>query len=68
MSIKFGEGQGDSFVEESNFRATIKSAATAASLICKGASGRRLDMWTAGRARLPCKSREAALAADLITA
>ena len=56
-----------------DLEAVIKSAASAASPKTKiqesrGASGRRLGMRTTGPARLPCKSREAALAADLITA
>ena len=47
-------------VEKLNFQAAIKSAASAASLDLQG------SQQTTGTARLPCKSREAALATDLI--
>ena len=51
-----------------NFQAVIKLAASAASLDLQGSprtTGRHAD---GGARGLPCKSREAALAADLITA
>ena len=62
-----------SFVEKLNFQAMIKLAASAASPKTKiqeyrGASGRRLGWRATETTRLPCKSREAALAANLITA
>ena len=51
-----------------NFQAVIKSAASAASLDLQG-SPRTTARHADGRARgIPCKSREAELAADLITA
>ena len=58
----------DFLLKKLNFQAVLKSAASAASLALQGSP--RTTAWHAdGGARgLPCKSREAALAADLITA
>ena len=48
-----------------NFQAVIKSAASAASLDLQGSPGTTVRH--AGTARLPCTSREAVLAAAIIT-
>ena len=55
-------------VKKVNFQALIKLAVSAASPTAWGATGRRPGWRTTGTAALPCKSREAALAADFITA
>ena len=51
-----------------NFQAVIKSAASAASLDLQGSPRTTARHADGGARGLPCKSREAALAADLITA
>ena len=62
-------GSFDFFWKKLNFQAAIKSAASAASLDLQGSPRTTaLGMQTAGLGGLPCKSWEAALAADLIAA
>ena len=51
-----------------NFQAVIKSAASAASLDWQGSPRTTARLADDGARGLPCQSREAALAADLITA
>ena len=51
-----------------NFQAVLKSAASAASLDLQGSPRTTARHADGGARGLPCKSREAALAADLITA
>ena len=60
--------KGAALVEKLNFQAVIKSAASAASLDLQGSPQAPLSACRAVVRGLPCKSREAALAADLITA
>ena len=57
-----------SFLETLNFQAVIKSAASAASLDLQGSPQTTARHADGGARGLPCKSREAALAADLNTA
>ena len=54
--------------EKLNFQAMIKSAASAASLDLQGSPRTTAPHADGGARGLPCKSREAALAADLISA
>ena len=62
-----GKGLGR-FWKKLNFQAVIKSAASAASLDLQGSPRDPPSACRAVARGLPCKSREAALAADLITA
>ena len=58
----------EGFGKKLNFQAVIKSAASAASLDLQGSPRTTARHADGGARGLPCKSREAALAADLITA
>ena len=60
--------KGGALVEKLNFKAVIKSAASAASLDLQGSPRTTARHADGGAGGLPCKSREAALAADLSTA
>ena len=55
-------------LEKLNFQAVIKSAASAASLDWQGSPQTTARLADDGARGLPCQSREAALAADLIRA
>ena len=58
----------DFLLKKLNFQAVIKSAASAAFLDLQGSPRTTARHADGGARGLPCKSREAALAADLITA
>ena len=61
-------GMNGSLAEKLNSQAVIKSAASAASLDLQGSPRTTARHADGGARGLPCKSREAALAADLIMA
>ena len=63
----FGKGLGG-FWKKLNFQAVLKSAASAATLDLQGSPRTTARHADGGARGLPCKSREAASAADLITA